>query len=158
MMSSLPWEFSSKRSTLRCLQHEFGLAWVWAFFPLSRTETCQRKSKLVPATAPPETHSVMTTLFSSGFSSAHPTFPSSVTPLRSHATIQCALRYVTCGCCRRDYRDWSPSSVVPQALPTANTTDIASSRSNSKTTRGDQRDDGLSVRRRKDDAGSRGQG
>lgn len=45
-----------------------------------------------------------------------------------------------------------------QSFPSLNTSDVASSRSNGRASRGDQRDEGLSVRRRRDDAGSqRGQ-
>lgn len=56
-----------------------------------------------------------------------------------------------------DSRDWSPSSVALQGLPTGSAIDLASSRPSNKSSRGDQRDESLSVRRRKDNSGPRGQ-
>lgn len=133
------------------LEHRSGL-WLPPLRQTARTRSrskCFEWSMVVPTRAhspPPPPRSL----------------PSSAFTQQSNVLLRCGRIVLRSGSHSRSLttrrRDWSPSSGTPQAFPTLNTSDVASSRSNGKTSRGDEREDALRVRRRGDDTGSqRGQ-
>lgn len=144
------------------------------------TQAYRYVGDLISTTAAPrDAHSVASTCFElcrSGPYTSSPV-PPAILCLRFHAMLCCAVlccaarcRFVSCCVVpiwvlhdAIDRRDWRPSSgALQQTFSSLNTntnaSDAASSRSNGRTPNGDQREETLSVRRKKDDAGSqRGQ-